>query len=164
MLQEELQRYFCRANDGAHTAWQKLGDPPSRLVYPVSILYNLEKKMSLITNMLRFRCWIVDDNEAEIIIIRTSLIGPTYVPRYLQRISMETGKTPWGCQQKARSKEFNLQTRRQPGCQHKSKRKEFKKGTICRFMFFCQTFSRPKVSSVNNLFNPTHWEPSSCYV
>lgn len=94
--------------------------------------------------MLSFRCWIVDDNDAEIIIIRTSLIGPTYVPRYLQRISMETGKTPWGCQRKARSKEFNLQTRRQPGCQHKSERKEFKKGTICRFTFFIRPFKGQK--------------------
>lgn len=111
------------------------GRPSLPSCLPSLYLYNLEKKMSLITNMLGFRCWIVDDNDAEIIIIRTSLIGPTYVPRYLQRISMETGKTPWGCQRKARSKEFNLQTRRQPGCQHKSERKEFKKGTICRYTF-----------------------------
>lgn len=56
-----------------------------------------KKNMYLITNVLGFWHCSVDDNDADIIIIGTSLISTTYVPRYLQRVSMETRKTSRGC-------------------------------------------------------------------
>lgn len=58
----------------------------------------------LITNTLRLKPWIVDDNDADRIVIGPDLIRSAYVRRYLQRISMETRKTWWCCQEKRRHK------------------------------------------------------------
>lgn len=55
----------------------------------------------LIANTLRLKPWIVDDNDADRIVIGADLISSAYVRRYLQRISMETRKTRWCCQGEA---------------------------------------------------------------
>lgn len=90
MLQEELQRYFCPANDGADAVSQRMGGRPAAHARSVEIFLDTMKRM---TNILRFRRWIADDNDADHAFIGPDLISATYVPRYLPGISMETRKT-----------------------------------------------------------------------